>query len=409
MVKRGDGHMSQFLTTKRASRTIVAVLAMTALGGCAGFLPNRGPTTDQILNVESDASIDYRVVQMDPSAVAATTEPGLVGFSGDFVSVAPQSPDLLGVGDTLEIRVWENVEDGLFGGPAPITSIIGSNGHVVVPYAGSVHASGRSPESVARTIASRLEEQTLKPQVTVNVLNRASRAVSVQGAVGTPGVIPLDRFNNRLLAVLAQAGGVRAANPAGGRDDAHGSRVMLRRGGQTTSAYLEDVYSDPANDLALRSGDVIIVESRPRYYNMFGAIRGGGRQSLDRRDISVLNALSAVGGLDDQTANPTGIFIFRKESEETIAKLTPAKGFEDVNKANAEKPNFGDGIPVVYQLALNSAEAMFVADSFHVREGDTIYVTNAPYTQFRKVLSIITPALGTVGSVNSLPGTNFGN
>ncbi|MEO1291966.1 MAG: polysaccharide biosynthesis/export family protein [Pseudomonadota bacterium] len=388
-------------------RAAVAVTLMVALGGCASFLPNRGPSKDDILSVDPDADVGYTVVAMDAAAVEATRMPQGTGFSNNFVAVAAQSADIIGVGDTVEVRVWENVEDGLFGGPQPIISVVDERGHIEVPYAGSVHVAGRTVSRVKSVIEDRLGEQTLKPQVTVNVLERASRAVTVQGAVGTPGVVQLDRFNNRLLGVLASAGGVRSAVAAGGRDDAHGSRVYIRRGGASSVAYLEEIYTDPANDVAMRNGDVVIVESRPRYYNMFGAIRGGGRQSLDRRDISVLNALSAVGGLDDQTASPTGIFLFRSEDPEAVGNLTPVDGFAAA--APEGKVSLGEGVPVVYQLQLNTAEAMFIADAFSVREGDTIYVTNAPYTQFRKVLSIITPALGTAGSINSLPGAQFGN
>ena len=48
----------------------------------------------------------------------------------------------------------------------------------------------------------------------------------------------------------------------------------------------------------------------------------------------------------------------------------------------------------VYVLDLTQPTGMFEARDFLVRDGDTVYVTEAPYVQWTKTLSAITGATG---------------
>ena len=45
---------------------------------------------------------------------------------------------------------------------------------------------------------------------------------------------------------------------------------------------------------------------------------------------------------------------------------------------------------------------MFQARDFQIRDGDTVYVTEAPYTQFSKVLQAIVQPLQTASAIDSL-------
>ncbi len=61
---------------------------------------------------------------------------------------------------------------------------------------------------------------------------------------------------------------------------------------------------------------------------------------------------------------------------------------------------------MVYVLDLTAPNGMFNASDFLVRDGDTVYVTEAPFVQYQKSLSIIT---GTVGSASALSNNVTGN
>ena len=99
---------------------------------------------------------------------------------------------------------------------------------------------------------------------------------------------------------------------------------------------------------------------------MLGAAGNQGRVAISKRNC-VLDALADAKGLDDQTADPRSVFLF-----------TPAQaGVEG-------KP---DRLPVVYQFDLTRPEQVALARDFSVREGQAIYISDAPFTQVQKVLS----------------------
>ena len=45
---------------------------------------------------------------------------------------------------------------------------------------------------------------------------------------------------------------------------------------------------------------------------------------------------------------------------------------------------------------------MFMARDFSIRDGDTVYVTEAPFSQFSKTISAVFGTLGTVDAAASL-------
>jgi polysaccharide export outer membrane protein len=93
-----------------------------------------------------------------------------------------------------------------------------------------------------------------------------------------------------------------------------------------------------------------------------------------------------VGGLNTSTADPTGVFVFRNE---------PA---EIANAVLGRTDLVGDQ-RMVYVLDLTQPTGMFEARDFLIRDGDTVYVTEAPFVQWNKTLSAIT---GTTGAATAL-------
>ncbi len=98
-----------------------------------------------------------------------------------------------------------------------------------------------------------------------------------------------------------------------------------------------------------------------------------------------------MGGLQSATADPTGIFVFRNEPAEVANAVL---GRDDLVGAQR----------LIYVLDLTQPNGMFMARDFVIRNADTLYVTEAPYTQFTKIISALTGPLGAVDSVTSLAG-----
>ena len=57
---------------------------------------------------------------------------------------------------------------------------------------------------------------------------------------------------------------------------------------------------------------------------------------------------------------------------------------------------------MVYVLNLTEPNGMFMARDFVIRDGDTLYVTEAPFTQWSKVITAITGTASSAARVTSL-------
>ena len=153
----------------------------------------------------------------------------------------------------------------------------------------------------------------------------------------------------------------------------------------------QDLYSDPHLDIALRGGDQILVEEDTRSFTALGATGGQAQVPFESQNLSALEGIAQVGGLNPGTADPTGVFVFRNEP---AAIANEVLGRTDLQGAQR----------LVYILDLTQPNGMFMARDFVIRDRDTLYVTEAPFTQWAKVISAITGTASSVGSVSSAVG-----
>jgi polysaccharide export outer membrane protein len=74
-----------------------------------------------------------------------------------------------------------------------------------------------------------------------------------------------------------------------------------------------------------------------------------------------------------------GVFIFRLEDPRS---LTPDM------RTNASVTPDGK-VPVIYRINMKDPSTFFIAQSFPIRNGDVIYVSNAPLADIQKFLNVI--------------------
>jgi len=168
--------------------------------------------------------------------------------------------------------------------------------------------------------------------------------------------------------------------------------VKVTRGAQTGQVWLTDLYSNPQNDIALRPGDRITVERDTRAFVAMGATGAQTRVPFEVQNVSALEAIAQVGGLNTSLADPTGVFVFRNEPAEVANAVL---GRNDLT---------GDQ-RFVYVLDLTQPTGMFEARDFLIRDGDTVYVTEAPFVQWTKTIAAIT---GTGSAAASLTAVGSG-
>lgn len=370
----------KFFASHRSAAVAFALLTAT-VSACG--LPRSGPTKGEVLASSVEEQGDTHIVPVTANVARLTNVIPPLGFGNGFVGAGVVGSDVIRPGDVLGLTIWENVDNGLLAGKTgnstTLTEMqVDGDGFIFVPYAGRIKAAGNSPETLRRIITEKLDAQTPDPQVTVARVAGDGATVSVMGGVGGQGVYPIERPTRTLSAMLARAGGV-AIEP-------EVAQIVVTRGNHTGRVWLKDLYSNPQYDIALRPGDVILVEKDQRSFTAMGATGSQTRVPFETQELSAIEAIAQVGGLSTSFADPKGVFVLRDE-EPRVANAV--LGRTDLKTSQR----------IAYVLDLAEPGAIFDARDFMIRDKDTVYVTEAPYVQWTKVLSAIT---GTANSANSL-------
>ncbi len=371
------------LQVSKGSRMLALALLLGALAGCG--LPRGGPTKSELFAGSTQRQGDAFVVQVNDRVAAVTAVTPALGFTEDFQRAGVLGPDTIRPGDILGFSVYENVKEGLLAselGPAALTEIqVDGSGNIFIPYAGRLQAAGKTPEQLRLLITEKLDAQTPDPQVVVRRLAGDGATVSLTGTVSGQGIYPIERSTRTLSGMLAKAGGLSIPEEV--------AQVRVMRGNAQATVWMTDLLENPAVDIALRGGDRIVVAEDRRAYTAMGATGAQTRVQFRTQTLSALEAIAQVGGLNATIADPTGVFVLRDELGEVSNAVLGRDDLQGLQR-------------MIYVLDLTAPNGMFLARDFLIRDGDTVYVTEAPYTQFTKVLQAFTGPLTTAGSVSQL-------
>ncbi|WP_108858978.1 polysaccharide biosynthesis/export family protein [Ruegeria sp. Alg231-54] len=367
-------------------RGAALVAVCSVLAACQ--LPKSGPNKSEILAGSVKNGGNAFVVEVDDRVARATSKVHQFGFSSSFTSAQSLTADTVRPGDVLGLTIWENVDDGLLSGDiSSATSLndvqVDADGFIFVPYAGRVRASGNTPEQLRQIITEKLQDQTPDPQVEVRRAAGDGATVSLTGSIGSAGIYPIELPTRTLSGMLSRAGGVSVGSDI--------AVVTLLRGNQKGTVWYDDLFSNPKLDVALRGGDRILVEADSRSYIALGATGGQSRVAFDTQDLSALEALAQVGGLLPLSSDPTGIFVLRKERQ-------------DIARSVMGRSDLQGDQRMIYLLNLTAPNGLFIARDFVIRDDDTIYVTEAPYAQWTKSISLISGGLTPLANVATLTG-----
>jgi polysaccharide export outer membrane protein len=373
--------------SSRGAQALALVALIAALSGCG--LPRSGPNKAEIFKGSVLKEGDAYIVSVNPRVTRITSVAPAFGFNASFLNAGVVGSDQIAAGDSLGLTIFENVKDDpLLGNTgqrvSSLTEIqVDGQGFIFVPYAGRIKAAGQTPDGLRQAITRKLDTQTPDPQVTVQRLAGDGATVTISGFAGAQGILPIERPTRTLTAMIAAAGGV-TIEPAV-------ALVRVTRGTHSGKVWLEDLYANPALDIALRPGDKITIERDTRAFTALGATGSQSRVPFETQTLSAIEAIATVGGLSTGTADPTGVFVFRNEPAELANAVL---GRNDLT---------GDQ-RFVYVLDLTQPTGMFEARDFLIRDGDTVYVTEAPFVQWNKTLSAITGTAGAAGTLSSAGG-----
>lgn len=339
-------------------------------------MPGDGPWMGGAQATSTEA-LPFDVIDLTPTTVVAYRQPLLPDRPlTSTSSLSPAQRLTVAPGDSLRVRIFERYGGNIFPTIQGQGSDLGvqrvtEDGTIKVPVVGTVPVAGLDLGQIERRIIQQLGNKVQEPEVIVEFEAARTHSVMVAGDVKNPGRISMLDDVRTVVDAINRAGGPVATGPV---PVANQLQVVVRRHGQV---ILTSQFSDllAGADIPVQKGDEIVVRPNSRIFTVLGAVQKSGNYEMTKHNLTLLEALGQVGGLSDQRANKTGVYVFRMGDLETNPT---ARGR-------------------VFRLDLFQPVSIFVAQQFGLQARDVVYVTNAPLYEYDKVLTSIYRTFSIVG------------
>jgi polysaccharide export outer membrane protein len=375
-------------------RVLAASLLLLMLSACAA-LGASGPSTNKVRGASQEAvgSGNIQIIRVTDAVARQVASASRQTEFSEVLGDAPPAGTIIGRGDVVQVSIWEAPPAVLFGvstsfgagdaatglsspisGMGQQTSIpdmmVDDNGFITVPFAGRIRAAGLSPRQVEAEIVSRLSGKAHDPQAIVQITHNASSNVTLVGDVATNSRVALTPRGERLLDVLAAAGGVKTP--------INKTTIQITRGNRVVTMPLEAVVRDPSQNIRLQPSDVVTAISQSLSFTALGETGASSEVPFESTGITLSQALGRAGGLNSDRADVRGVFIFRLENPAAVSPVL----------ASTARRTVDGRIPVIYIVDMKDPASLFVAQTFPIRDKDVLYVSRAPLSDLQRFVSI---------------------
>ena len=383
------------------NKTRMLAVAICFLTAC-GMIPTSGPSTHKVRGLAEQQVAanmpEVSVVDVDDAVVRNLYQQQLKQ-SFALLENGNGTASSVGVGDILDITIWEAPPALLFGGAlssvgtgsAQATKLpdqmVSSQGSISVPFIGNVAVAGKTLEQIQELIKGRLKKMANQPQVVVRLVQNNSANVSVVRA-GNSVRMPITSAGERVLDAIAAVGGSTA--------NVQDTNIQLTRGNEVKTVALEDLVANPRQNILLRRGDIVTMITNPYSFTSMGAVGRTQQINFSVKGLSLAEAIGRMGGLQDRRSDARGVFVFRYQS---LADLPDDKKESWLAKGYS----YDAEIPMVYRLNLTDANSLFWMQRFPIKNKDVVYVSNAPLAEMQKFLQFVfSPVVNGVNSIDDL-------
>lgn len=360
----------------RPFRIIGAALCLLTAAACA--LPRGAAVDSEVTRNQNAADANFSVIPVGRDNVERLRTWPVTGWKGHytwFQSRRGPKSNLIQTGDRVELVIWDNQDTSLLT-TATEKNVVMNNlvvspdGSIFVPYIDAVQVRSKTPEEARDEIEMRLADVIPSVQVQIEVTSGPDNSVDAVRGFKNPGSYPLPNRNYSLLSLISAAGGIS--------DSLENPLVRLIRNSQSYEIRADRLFEEPSANVVLRGGDKIIVEEDDRYFVALGATGTETLVPFFQDNITAIEALSLLGGLVDERANPQGVLILREYNADQV-------------RLDGTGP---DKQQVVFAVDLTSADGLFAANKFRVHPRDLVMATESPVTNARTVLGLLGTTLG---------------
>lgn len=284
----------------------------------------------------------------------------------------------IGRRDILNITVWDHPEltipAGEYRSAEAAGHLVAEDGTIFYPYAGMVSVEGKTVAEVRLSLTEKIARTIAKPQLDVRVAAFRSQRVYVVGEILKPGPQSITDVPLTLVDAVNQAGGVNK--------DADMLNVTLSRNGKVYIINLLEMYElgDISQDMVLRHGDIVHIPDRNlQKVFVLGEVIKPSSYIMHKGRMSLAEAISDAGGVDQVTSNPARIFVIRGRG------------------------NVSD----IYHLNSESPEALVLGDHFKLEPRDVVYVDTAGVTRWNRVMEQLLPTSELLRNISEIEAQSF--
>ena len=372
-------------------RIILHLLAAASLAllpsACSrGRLPGGAPVSEEIITSAADADAEFALYAVNRAFLPTVAQWPPTGKQENLRWIHTSNgarTQIIQPGDTLTLRIWDSNDNSLLTGldqkMVQLQAVkVAANGTVFMPYVGNVNVLGLTPDLARETLQSELETIVPSAQLQLDMSEGRNNSVDLVNGVLTPGTYPMPDRNYTVMGLISAGGGISLSlnNP----------QIRLVRGGSIYGTSVDRLLDDPHFDTLLRGGDRVFVEEDERYFLSFGAAGQEALHIFTKDKVSAMDAVSIMGGLQDNKADPKGLLVLREYAPSAVA-------------AGQRGPR---QTRVVFSLDLTSADGIFSARKFQINPDDLVMATESPINDVLTVSNIVGNFVGVFNTTSNI-------
>ena len=343
---------------------LALLISFTLLCSACKWSSEQGPVSmNSIQKAQQRGSFptdEYEIIDITSSNITEYNTPPV--FSANIlpkVDFSKTYSDAIRPYDKLTLQVVDTGSQSSISGQSNQPALFGpievpQTGRIAIPYAGEFNVLGKEIADVQNEIQKVYSTAFNTARVSLGRISRLPLTANIIGIANVPGQQTIDRKGVTLADLVAKSSGTS--------QEPFTCEYILHRGNQSYKLNNQEITTK--NLLAQDSDILEIRKSSDRSITLLGAVNRPGSYPFPNYSSHLDDFIGAGSGFRDDSANLSGVFVFRKTSSDTTN---------------------------IYRFNLRDPAGVVASSRFSIHGNDIIYVTEAPLTRWNRTIRNILP------------------